>query len=92
VVEKMYVTDEMAESLRAKPPTVRKWVRRGILNPVRIGRRILFPESELQRVISEGRANNRSRRSKSMTEKNQIEKSGVDVDRKPRSFSSRPAS
>jgi len=36
--------------------TVRKWVREGMLHPVRLGRRVLFEEEELRRFIGEARA------------------------------------
>jgi len=35
--------------------TVRSYIRTGRLNPVRIGRRVLLEEAELERIVTEGR-------------------------------------
>lgn len=46
---------EAAEVLRISPWTVRSYIHDGKLNPVRIGRRVLLSEDELERLIAEGR-------------------------------------
>jgi excisionase family DNA binding protein len=44
---------EVAEMLRVSPHTVRAWVRKGRLRPVRICRRLLFSPAEIERLVSE---------------------------------------
>jgi excisionase family DNA binding protein len=43
---------EVAEMLRVSPHTVRAWVRKGRLRPVRICRRLLFTRDVVSRFIS----------------------------------------
>jgi excisionase family DNA binding protein len=45
-----------AELLSISPYTVRSYVRTGQLKPVRIGRRVLLAETELERLIAESQA------------------------------------
>jgi excisionase family DNA binding protein len=45
---------EAAELLRISPWTVRSFVRSGKLKPVRLGRRVLLAEDELERLIAQG--------------------------------------
>jgi excisionase family DNA binding protein len=45
-----------AAVLGISPWTVRSFISKGQLTPVRIGRRVLLEESELERFISAGRA------------------------------------
>ena len=47
--------EEAARLLAISPWTVRSFLRDGKLLPVRIGRRVLLEESELQRFIDESR-------------------------------------
>lgn len=47
--------EETARILSISPWTVRLYARQRKLIPVRIGRRLLFEESELQRFIDESR-------------------------------------
>ena len=53
-MERLHSVDEAAELLRVKPVTVRSWVYKGWLVPVRLGRRVLLTERELERFIEEG--------------------------------------
>jgi len=46
--------EEAAELLRISPWTVRSYIRDGKLKPVRLGRRVLLAEEELERVVAEG--------------------------------------
>jgi len=46
---------EVADLLRVSPHTVRAWVRRGRLRPVRICRRLLFRPDEITRLLSEAK-------------------------------------
>jgi len=46
---------ELAERLRVSPHTVRSWVKKGKLRPVRICRRLLFHPDELARFLAEAK-------------------------------------
>jgi len=46
---------EVAKALSVSPHTVRAWVRKGKLRPVRICRRLLFHPDELARFLAEAR-------------------------------------
>jgi excisionase family DNA binding protein len=45
---------ELAERLRVSPHTVRSWVRKGKLRPVRLCRRLLFHPDEVSRFLAAG--------------------------------------
>jgi predicted site-specific integrase-resolvase len=45
----------VAEMLQLSPHTIRSFVRKGRLRPVRICRRLLFDPGELQRFLEEAR-------------------------------------
>jgi excisionase family DNA binding protein len=45
--------DEAAGLLGISPWTVRAWIREGRLRPVRLGRRVLLSEAELERLVTE---------------------------------------
>jgi excisionase family DNA binding protein len=49
---KLFSVEASAELLSISPWTVRKYIKLGKLCPVRIGRRVLLEEAELQRFIS----------------------------------------
>lgn len=42
---------DVAEKLRVSPHTVRSWVRKGVLQPVRICRRLLFHPDAVLRLL-----------------------------------------
>jgi excisionase family DNA binding protein len=46
---------ELAERLRVSPHTVRSWVRKGKLRPVRLCRRLLFQPDEVARFLAEAK-------------------------------------
>lgn len=46
---------EAAELLRISPWTVRSYIRDGKLKPVRLGRRVLVEEAELERLVAESK-------------------------------------
>ena len=46
--------EEAAVLLGISPWTVRAYIREGKLRPVRLGRRVLVSEEELERLIAEG--------------------------------------
>jgi excisionase family DNA binding protein len=43
---------ELAEKLRVSPHTVRSWVKKGKLQPVRLCRRLLFSPDEVTRFLA----------------------------------------
>ena len=48
--------DSTAQLLSLSPLTVRSYIRKGKLLPVRLGRRVLLEESELERFIAQAKA------------------------------------
>jgi len=46
---------EVADMLRVSPHTVRAWIRKGRLQPVRICRRLLFSPDEITRFLAEAK-------------------------------------
>ena len=54
-VSRLMTLLEVAELLRVSPHSVRAWVRKGRLTPVRICRRVLFESAEVSRFVSEAR-------------------------------------
>jgi len=46
--------DELAEQLSVSHWTIRSWISRGTIRSVKIGRRRLIPQGELQRIAREG--------------------------------------
>jgi excisionase family DNA binding protein len=52
-VTKLLSITAAAELLSISPWTVRAYIRTGKLTPVRIGRRVLLAEAELERLITE---------------------------------------
>lgn len=51
----LWSVKEAALVLGLSPYTVRAFIRRGRLNPVRLGRRVLLESAELSRLIARGR-------------------------------------
>ena len=45
----------LAEALAVSPHTIRSWVRKGKLRPIRICRRLLFHPQEISRFIREAK-------------------------------------
>ncbi len=56
-MEALLSIDKAAEKLSLSSWTLRLWIRQGKLHPVRLGRRILLEEKELQRFIRDNREN-----------------------------------
>ena len=50
--ERLLTLAEVADLLRVSPHTVRAWVRKGRLQPVRICRRLLFSPDVVSRFVS----------------------------------------
>jgi excisionase family DNA binding protein len=48
--------EKCAECLSLSSWTIRAYVRKGKIRPVRIGRRVLIEVSEIKRIIEEGRS------------------------------------
>lgn len=53
-MKKIFSITAAAELLSISPWTVRAYIRTGKLKPVRIGRRVLLAEAELERLITAG--------------------------------------
>ena len=49
--ERLLTLLEVADLLRVSPQTVRAWVRRNRLHPVRLCRRLLFDRREIDRLL-----------------------------------------
>ena len=47
---------EVAGKLRVSPHTVRAWIRKGILRPVRLCRRLLFHPNEIATLIAQSQS------------------------------------
>lgn len=54
-VLKLLTLAAVAEALAVSPHTVRMWVRKNRLRPVRLCRRLLFDPSEVARFVSEAK-------------------------------------
>jgi excisionase family DNA binding protein len=52
IAERLLTLAEVADLLRVSPHTVRAWVRKGRLQPVRICRRLLFSPDVVSRFVS----------------------------------------
>jgi len=50
--------DQTAETLGISPWTVRSYIKTGKLKPVRLGRRVLIEEAELERFVADGKKQN----------------------------------
>ena len=53
--EILYTIPEAAERLRLKPGTIRQWTLWRRISYVKVGGRVRIPESEIERVIQEGK-------------------------------------
>lgn len=54
-IPKLLTLAAVAEALAVSPHTVRMWVRRGRIRPLRLCRRILFDPAEIARFVSEAK-------------------------------------
>jgi excisionase family DNA binding protein len=54
-IPKLLTLAAVAEALAVSPHTVRMWIRRGRLTPVRLCRRLLFDPAEIARFVSEAK-------------------------------------
>jgi len=50
----LHSIDPAAYRLGVSPWSLRVWIRQGAIRATRLGRRVLIPESEIQRVVAEG--------------------------------------
>jgi excisionase family DNA binding protein len=55
VVPKLLTLLAVAEALAVSPHTVRMWVRKGKLRPVRVCRKLLFDPGEVARFVAEAK-------------------------------------
>ena len=59
-MKQLFDINAAAQLLSISPWTVRSYIRTGSIRPLRIGRRVLFQEEELERFVSEAKANGNS--------------------------------
>jgi len=53
IIPKLLTLAAVAEALSVSPHTVRMWVRKGRLQPVRLCRKLLFDPATVSRFVSE---------------------------------------
>ena len=51
---KLLNLNEAAQALRVSPWSLRAWAKRGEVKVVRLGRRVLIPREEIERIVREG--------------------------------------
>ena len=51
-MENLYTVPETIEYLRISRPNLYRLIKRGELRPISIGKRTLFPESEVERFVN----------------------------------------
>ena len=51
--QKMYSREEACRVLHITIPTLWKWEKQGVINGVRVNRRVLFSEDEIARVLKQ---------------------------------------
>ena len=57
-MNQLYDVQAAARLLSISPWTVRSYIKQGKVRPVRIGRRVLFEEGELERLVNKGKGGN----------------------------------
>lgn len=55
-IPKLLPLTTVAQTLAVSPHTVRMWVRKGKLQPVRLCRRLLFTPKEIARFVNDAKA------------------------------------
>ncbi len=58
-MERLFTNSEAAAVLRISTHTLRAWLCQGRVRPVKLGRRTVFTERELQRIIDVGKRKGR---------------------------------
>ena len=56
MIEPLESIESAAKILSLAPWTIRAYIRKGKIHPVRIGRRILVQQSELRRIVEAGQS------------------------------------
>lgn len=56
-MDTIYSIKEAAQKLRVSHLTLRGWIYDGKLTPIKLGRRVLLSERELERFVAEGYRN-----------------------------------
>jgi excisionase family DNA binding protein len=64
-VKQLYDVRDAAEILRVSPWTVRAYIRKGRLRPIRLGRLVRLEESQLQQLVVESTEGDQSKEEKS---------------------------
>lgn len=55
MVERVYSVAEAANTLKLSPHTIRAWFRSGRLPGIKLGRRVVFAEKDLQELVDRGK-------------------------------------
>ncbi len=58
-VPQLLTLRDLADRLRVSPHTVRSWVRKGRLRPIRLCRRLTFHPHEIERFLAEHSSGNK---------------------------------
>jgi excisionase family DNA binding protein len=53
-MSKLLSINDAADTLGISTFTLRRFLKRGVLRSVRVGRRVLLPETEVLRIVDEG--------------------------------------
>lgn len=64
-MKQLYDVRDAAEILRVSPWTVRAYIRKGRLRPIRLGRLVRLEESQLQQLVVESTEGDQSKEEKS---------------------------
>lgn len=51
---RLFTRKEAAEMLRIGTSTLDAWARRGLIRPIHLGRRVLYPSEEVERIARQG--------------------------------------
>ena len=67
-MEQVMTLQEAADHLRVSPHTIRAWVYERRIMPVKMGRRVMFTQEEIQRFIERGKDEGLRQRYKSRSD------------------------
>lgn len=59
-MKQLFDINAAAQVLSISPWTIRNYIKKGSIQPLRIGRRVLLEEAELERFVSEARTDGES--------------------------------
>jgi excisionase family DNA binding protein len=56
-MERLLSVNETANLLNLSPWTIRAWLSKGKIQAVKLGRRVVFEQSEIERIVTLGKQN-----------------------------------